>query len=232
MLRGDSQLVIVAGRFACLPLPLAFFRLIDQQAATQPLPRLYVFSTSWPNSRMGSRNCGARLIPCLQRESPFQIIIYTRSPSSMVSSMKHYACTLPPACCNVSPRPKGLTLGARRSLAIQQCSALFTRWAEVGPPFALRVRSGEVRASTDSSRDRVLGEKVYVRPEEFCPQRWHECPEMIKDRSAFAPFSTGKRVPFVTEVRASQARLSPSHSPAPLAANENTKANAFLPSHC
>ncbi|KAL8777983.1 MAG: hypothetical protein Q9203_002266 [Teloschistes exilis] len=33
-------------------------------------------------------------------------------------------------------------------------------------------------------------EAIYVRPEEFCPQRWYEYAEMIKDKSAFAPFST------------------------------------------
>ncbi|KAI4199256.1 MAG: hypothetical protein LQ350_004716 [Teloschistes chrysophthalmus] len=37
-------------------------------------------------------------------------------------------------------------------------------------------------------------EAIYVRPEEFCPQRWYEYPETVKEKSAFAPFSTGEFV--------------------------------------
>ncbi|KAL3476071.1 cytochrome P450 [Aspergillus californicus] len=34
-------------------------------------------------------------------------------------------------------------------------------------------------------------ELSYERPEEFIPERWYESPELIRDRSAFAPFSLG-----------------------------------------
>ncbi|KAH8803373.1 putative cytochrome P450 [Xylogone sp. PMI_703] len=34
-------------------------------------------------------------------------------------------------------------------------------------------------------------EAIYSEPENFIPERWYQLPEMIKEKSAFAPFSTG-----------------------------------------
>lgn len=35
-------------------------------------------------------------------------------------------------------------------------------------------------------------ESVYERAREFLPERWYSTPEMVKQKSAFAPFSLGK----------------------------------------
>ena len=34
-------------------------------------------------------------------------------------------------------------------------------------------------------------EEIYTRAYEFIPERWYLYPEMIKEKSAWAPFSTG-----------------------------------------
>lgn len=36
------------------------------------------------------------------------------------------------------------------------------------------------------------GEKIYTDAKEFIPERWYSKPELIKDRTAFAPFSIGR----------------------------------------
>jgi tryprostatin B 6-hydroxylase len=42
----------------------------------------------------------------------------------------------------------------------------------------------------------VIGrsEKIYPRPGQFLPERWYKYPEMVKEKSAFAPFSAGKYI--------------------------------------
>lgn len=41
-------------------------------------------------------------------------------------------------------------------------------------------------------------EKLYANASSFIPERWYSSPEMIKDRSAFAPFSAGNFMLFLT----------------------------------
>jgi hypothetical protein len=38
---------------------------------------------------------------------------------------------------------------------------------------------------------RLLAEKVYVRPDEFIPERWYSRPELVLDKNGFTPFSIG-----------------------------------------
>ena len=38
----------------------------------------------------------------------------------------------------------------------------------------------------------LTGDAAYDKPDAFIPERWYLYPEMIKDKSAFAPFSTGR----------------------------------------
>ena len=38
----------------------------------------------------------------------------------------------------------------------------------------------------------IIGEKAYCDATNFRPERWYEKPEMVKEPTAFAPFSTGK----------------------------------------
>lgn len=40
----------------------------------------------------------------------------------------------------------------------------------------------------------VIGrnEEIYPNADQFLPERWYKYPELVKERSAFAPFSTGK----------------------------------------
>ena len=40
--------------------------------------------------------------------------------------------------------------------------------------------------------DAQAAEECFARPNEFIPERWYSQPELIKVRSAFAPFSLGK----------------------------------------
>lgn len=40
-----------------------------------------------------------------------------------------------------------------------------------------------------------------MRPDEFIPERWYKYPGLIKDRSAFAPFSLGMYAPVVRILR-------------------------------
>lgn len=37
----------------------------------------------------------------------------------------------------------------------------------------------------------ILAESVYQNAQNFIPERWYLYPKMIKERSAFAPFTTG-----------------------------------------
>jgi tryprostatin B 6-hydroxylase len=37
---------------------------------------------------------------------------------------------------------------------------------------------------------------VYEQPEAFIPERWYSKPELVKHKSAFAPFSLGKPPPY------------------------------------
>lgn len=38
----------------------------------------------------------------------------------------------------------------------------------------------------------ITGEEIYTRAEEFIPERWYLYPDMVKEKSAFAPFSIGE----------------------------------------
>ena len=41
-------------------------------------------------------------------------------------------------------------------------------------------------------------EEIYTRATEFIPERWYLYPEMIKEKSAWAPFSIGaSKLPFL-----------------------------------
>lgn len=44
----------------------------------------------------------------------------------------------------------------------------------------------------------ITGEDIYEKPEEFIPERWYSRPTMVKEKSAFAPFSTGTSLICVT----------------------------------
>lgn len=64
----------------------------------------------------------------------------------------------------------------------------------VTPPEGLTVGDTFIPGDmTVFSSQYVIGrsEAVYERAEEFVPERWYSRPEMIKERSGFAPFSTG-----------------------------------------
>ncbi|KAJ5864891.1 uncharacterized protein N7529_006807 [Penicillium soppii] len=37
----------------------------------------------------------------------------------------------------------------------------------------------------------TIDERSFERPDEFIPERWTECPELVKDRSVFIPFLIG-----------------------------------------
>jgi cytochrome P450 len=39
--------------------------------------------------------------------------------------------------------------------------------------------------------DAVLDPNTYAKPDEFIPERWEEQPELIRDKSGFAPWSLG-----------------------------------------
>jgi cytochrome P450 len=43
-------------------------------------------------------------------------------------------------------------------------------------------------------------ELCYARPDEFIPERWYKYPDLIKDRSAFAPFSLGMYPPVIFDI--------------------------------
>ncbi|KAL2044707.1 hypothetical protein N7G274_002481 [Stereocaulon virgatum] len=65
------------------------------------------------------------------------------------------------------------------------------------PPEGLTIRDVYVPGNTTVwSPQYVLGRssKVYNNAESFIPERWYSNPELIKERSAFAPFSIGKLV--------------------------------------
>lgn len=51
------------------------------------------------------------------------------------------------------------------------------------------------------TKKRSIDEKLYVKASSFIPERWYSSPEMIKDRSAFAPFSAGKFLHLLTVPR-------------------------------
>jgi hypothetical protein len=38
----------------------------------------------------------------------------------------------------------------------------------------------------------TIDERSFERPDEFIPERWTECPELVKDRSVFIPFLIGE----------------------------------------
>ena len=47
-----------------------------------------------------------------------------------------------------------------------------------------------INSQTDGSS--LLDEQIYTNARDFRPDRWYRNPEMIKEPSAYAPFSTGK----------------------------------------
>ncbi|KAF2649441.1 putative benzoate 4-monooxygenase cytochrome P450 [Lophiostoma macrostomum CBS 122681] len=63
------------------------------------------------------------------------------------------------------------------------------------PPEGVEVAGTWIPGNTTIVAPRyTLGrlEKIYERPEEFVPERWYSRPQMVKDRSAFNPFSMGR----------------------------------------
>lgn len=42
-----------------------------------------------------------------------------------------------------------------------------------------------------TKRSATIGEDVYTDANSFIPERWYQFPDMIKNKDAFAPFSTG-----------------------------------------
>jgi tryprostatin B 6-hydroxylase len=39
--------------------------------------------------------------------------------------------------------------------------------------------------------EKCIAELAYERPHDFIPERWYKSPELVKDKTAFAPFSLG-----------------------------------------
>ncbi|KAI9931174.1 hypothetical protein MW887_010833 [Aspergillus wentii] len=62
------------------------------------------------------------------------------------------------------------------------------------PPEGIEVDGVHIPGNTDVSCPQyVIGrsELTYARPNEFLPQRWYSEPNLVKDKSAFAPFNIG-----------------------------------------
>ena len=102
--------------------------------------------------------------------------------------------------------PEGLTIGGvfipgnttvwspqyvlgRCKLSSQHQPNFLPRFCARGWPSQSMYRAQGYKALISPSH---TASQVYHNPESFIPERWYSNPELIKERSAFAPFSTGK----------------------------------------
>jgi hypothetical protein len=60
-----------------------------------------------------------------------------------------------------------------------------------------RCKSAQLTARGDNAKE-IAADKAYVDPNSFVPERWFSRPEMIKDKTCFAPFSIGMPLVFLT----------------------------------
>lgn len=58
--------------------------------------------------------------------------------------------------------------------------------------YVLLIHLIKIRLLANCFRSSITGEAAYDKPDAFIPERWYLYPEKVKEKSVFAPFSTGE----------------------------------------